>query len=82
MQEITDSLVCTECGVDFFPNEGGLCNRCKRLFCGEHLFVSQCEPSSRVCQSCRPADAKTLPLLSGLQATSLRARRKMKKSLG
>ena len=81
MQEITGSLLCTECGVEFLPHEGGLCNRCNRLFCGEDLFVQQEDPSSRVCRACRPGNAKTRPLLGKREAASLRVRRRTKKSL-
>ncbi len=82
MQEITDSLVCTECGVEFLPHEGGVCNQCNRLFCGEDLFVRQDDPASRLCRACRPANAKMVPLLGKHEAASLRIRRRTKKSLG
>lgn len=80
MAEITDSLVCTECGVEFLPAEGGICHRCTRLFCGEDLFVEEDE-TSRVCRACRPPDSKTRPVLAEYQAASLRARRRARRRL-
>ena len=82
MQEITRSLVCTKCGVEFLPHEGGLCDRCDRPFCGEDLFVEEDGPSSRVCRGCQIPNKKARPLLAKHEAASLRVRRKMKKGLG
>jgi len=82
MQEITDSLICTECRVEFLPHEGGLCNRCNRPFCGEDLFIEGDDTSSRFCRACRSPHAKTRPMLSKHKAASLRVRRRMKKGLG
>ncbi len=46
MAEITDSLVCGECGIEFLPGQG-MCSRCGRLqaFLPKHRV-----PSLRACK--------------------------------
>jgi hypothetical protein len=33
-----NTFECSVCGVDFGPDEGGICAKCGKLFCGDHLF--------------------------------------------
>jgi hypothetical protein len=48
------AMQCSECGVDFAPNEGGLCAVCRRPFCMRHL-VTGAAGESYYCRTCLPA---------------------------
>jgi DNA-directed RNA polymerase subunit RPC12/RpoP len=48
-------FVCTACGQEFEPSDGGHCGQCGRLFCRAHLLIARSrgagKPSGR-CKSC------------------------------
>jgi hypothetical protein len=79
MPQTSLPFVCSDCLVEFLVHEGGSCSRCKRMFCGEHLFTDPADHSKRFCQSDSPLDSNLRPILSGPLASSLRLRRRIKK---
>ena len=69
------SLVCTACGVEFLPEEGGICASCRRPFCGFDLYVTDKDTAPR-CQDCLGA-TEGRRLLAKSRALSLWARRQL-----
>jgi hypothetical protein len=44
---------CSNCNVQFSPEEGGKCHKCKRVFCTNHLFrVKEGNELILLCEEC------------------------------
>lgn len=69
------ALTCTYCGVEFFPNEGGVCSSCGKLFCAFDLRIDGAS-TAPYCTECRP-DAAVKSRIDEPAATLLWDRRKL-----
>ena len=67
MSEI-GTLKCSQCGVDFYKDEGGICAQCGKAFCRDHLY--EVKEDGKVIYLCvtdkgdRPGKRKRIPILA------------------